>query len=137
MLLVVDGFYVLYFECQVDKYKVRLIAKGYSQVWSIHYTKTFSFVVKLSSNRIIITVENDYKVHQIDIKIVFWMVNLRKRYIYMRQPKGFIKTKKDNLVCKLNKSLYGLKLQSSWAWYARINTYLLQNGFEKNMANKH
>jgi hypothetical protein len=58
---------------QVDKYKVRLIAKGYSQVRSIHYTKTFSFVVKLSSNRIImtLTVENDYKVHQIDIKIVF------------------------------------------------------------------
>ncbi len=73
MLLVVDGFYVLYFECQVDKYKVRLIAKGYSQVRSIHYTKTFSFIVKLSSNRIImtLTVENDYKVHQIDIKIVF------------------------------------------------------------------
>jgi hypothetical protein len=55
----------------------------------------------------------------------------------MKQPKGFIKTKKDNLVCKLNKSLYGLKLQSSWASYARINTYLLQNGFEKNVANKH
>lgn len=52
----------------------------------------------------------------------------------MRQPKGFIQTKKDNLVCKPNKSLYGLKLQSSWAWYAYKNTYLFQNGFEKNMA---
>jgi hypothetical protein len=78
------GFMYYTLNGQVDKYKVRLIAKGYSQVRSIHYTKTFSFVVKLSSNRIImtLTVENDYKVHQIDIKIVFWMVNLRKKYIY-------------------------------------------------------
>ncbi len=52
----------------------------------------------------------------------------------MKQPKGFIQKKKDNLFCKLNKSLYGLKLQSSWTSYAHINTSLLQNGFEKNMA---
>jgi hypothetical protein len=58
---------------QIDKYKVRLTTKGYSQVQSIHYTEIFSLVVKLSSNRILMTLttENDYKVHQIDMKIVF------------------------------------------------------------------
>ncbi len=122
---------------QIDEYKVCLIAKGYSQVRSIHYTRTFSLVVKLSSNRILMTfiVEKWLQGPSNRHKNSFLMVNSRKIYIYMKQLEGFIQTKKDNLVCELNKSLYGLKLQSLWAWYACINTYLRQNVFEKNMAN--
>jgi hypothetical protein len=47
----------------------------------------------------------------------------------MRQPKGFLQTNNNNFVCKLNKFLYDLK-QSLQAWFAHIDTYLLQNGFE-------
>jgi hypothetical protein len=61
------------------------------------------------------------------------MVNPRERNIY-ETTWGLLQTNKHNLVCKLNKCLYGLK-QNLWAWYVHVNTYLLQNGFEGNMAN--
>ncbi len=58
-------------------------------------------------------------------------MNSRERNIYETTWK-LLWIDKHNLVYKLNKSLYGLK-QSPWAWYAHVNTYLLQNGFEWNM----
>jgi hypothetical protein len=52
--------------------------------------------------------KNDYEVHQMNVKTTFLNGKLNEE-IYMKQPKSFIQTRKDNLVCKLNKSLYGLK----------------------------
>ncbi len=52
-------------------------------------------------------VEDNYEVHHMDIKIIFLNGELEQE-IYMRQPKDFVQTNKNNLVCKLNKSLYGL-----------------------------
>jgi DNA polymerase zeta len=52
-------------------------------------------------------VEDNYEVHHMDIKTVFLNGELEQK-IYMRQPKDFVQTNKNNLVCKLNKSLYGL-----------------------------
>ncbi len=69
-----------------------------------------------------------------DLKISFLNGEVEKE-IYMRQPKGFVQTNKNNLVCKLNKSIYGLK-QNLWTWYACIKTYLLWNDFAPNFAHK-
>jgi hypothetical protein len=115
---------------QVDKYKAHLVKKGYSQVLGIYYIETFSHVVKLSYLRILIAfgAKYDYEVHQMDIKFAFLNGELEENN-YMRQPQGFIQTNKNNFVCNLNKCLYELK-QSLRAWFAHIDTYLLQNGFE-------
>ena len=49
--------------------------------------------------------------------------------IYMQQPHDFITVETSSLVCKLNKTLYGLK-QAPRAWYEKIDTYFLKNGFK-------
>ena len=43
--------------------------------------------------------------------------------IYMKQPEGFVVKGKKELVCKLKKSLYGLK-QSPKMWYQKFDTYI-------------
>ena len=48
----------------------------------------------------------------------------------MKQPHGFILVETSSLVCKLNQSLYVLK-QAPRAWYEKIDTYFLSNGFKK------
>ena len=52
----------------------------------------------------------------------------------MQQPPGFITAKISSLVCKLNKSLYGLK-QALRAWYEKNDTYFFSNGFKRCISN--
>jgi hypothetical protein len=61
------------------------------------------------------------EVHQMDVKTTFLNGDLEKE-IYMEQPKGFTQ-EGEHLVCKLHKSLYGLK-QSPRAWNQKINAFL-------------
>ena len=55
--------------------------------------------------------------------------------IYMEQPEGYEEKSRtgENLVCKLQKSLYGLK-QSGRNWNAILYTCLSENGFIQNPA---
>ena len=46
----------------------------------------------------------------------------------MKQPPGFVDSALPSHVCRLHKSLYGLK-QASWAQYTRLNDFLLSIGF--------
>ena len=57
---------------------------------------------------IAIAVINNIKIHQIDVKTAFLNGDLKEK-IYMEQPKGFVALGKEKKVCKLVKSLYGLK----------------------------
>jgi hypothetical protein len=110
MLLVINGVHVKYkVDGQVDEYKVHLVAKGYSQVLGIDYIETFSLVVKLTFIRIIMAfaTKYNYEVHQMDIKAYFLNGEFEGKN-YMKQPKGFVQTSKNNLVCKLNKNIYAL-----------------------------
>jgi hypothetical protein len=53
--------------------------------------------------------------------------------VYIEQPECFEVHPKDTHVCRLKKSLYGLK-QTPRAWYARIDSYLIRFGFSKSHA---
>eukprot|EP00253_Pinus_taeda_P034783 PITA_34783 len=115
---------------KVDKHKARLVAKGFSQVEGIDYTETFSPVAKINSIRLVLSLAASLKweVHQMDVKSAFLHGDLHEE-IYMEHPIGFIQTD-SSLVCRLKKSLYGLK-QAPRAWYAKMDSFLLESGFSR------
>ena len=119
---------------EIERYKSRLVAKGYSQTPSVDYEETFSPVVKFTSIRTIIAlaVKKEMVVHQMDVVTAFLNGELEED-IYMEQPCGYVKAGQDDLVCKLKKSLYGLK-QSPRCWNKRLGEYLESIGFQTNRA---
>ena len=95
---------------KVERFKGRLVAKGYSQKHGIDYDETFSPVVRFPSIRVLLAyaVQNKMIVHQMDAVTAFLNGELEEE-IYMRQPEGYVMPGKEHMVCKLKKSLYGLK----------------------------
>ena len=95
---------------QVERYKVRLVAKGYTQREGIDFKETFSLVSTIDSLRIIMAIVThfDLELHQMDVRITFLNEDLVED-VYMSQPTGFEEVGKENMVCKLQKFIYGLK----------------------------
>ena len=71
-----------------------------------------------------------YKIWQIDIETTFLNGNLNGD-VYMMQPEGFLDPKDDGKVCKLQRSLYGVK-QVSRSWNQHFNEVVKEFGFIKN-----
>ena len=90
------------------KYKEILVYKCYSQLHGIDYNETFSPVEKMDSIRLALAIaaSMQWEVHHMDVKCAFLNGDITED-IYMQQPKGFVYN--PYLVCKLKKSLYGLK----------------------------
>jgi hypothetical protein len=94
----------------IEKYKARIVAKGYTQkVWE-DYFDTYSPVARLTTIRVLLSLAASHGlfVHQMDVKTTFLNGELEEE-IYMDQPDGFIAKGQEGKVCKLLKSLYGLK----------------------------
>jgi histone deacetylase 1/2 len=83
----------------LDKYKSRLIAKGYKQRYGIDYEDTFSPVVKMSTIRIIlsIVVSRGWNLRQLDVQNAF-LHGILKEEVYMRQPPGYVDKSCPNYV---------------------------------------
>ena len=109
---------------KVEKYKAQLVEKGYSQVPRIDFGDIFSPVAKVTSIRLLLSVvvAFDFEVEQMDVKTTFLHGDLEEE-IYMKQLEGFAVKGKKELVCKLKKSLYGLK-QSPRMWYQKFDTFI-------------
>ena len=62
----------------IDKFKVRLVAKGFKQKADLDFFDTFSPVTRITSIRLLIAIAAifDLKIHQIDVKIAFLNGNL-------------------------------------------------------------
>ncbi|GKD32870.1 retrotransposon protein, putative, ty1-copia subclass, partial [Tanacetum coccineum] len=97
----------------VHTYKARLVAKGYTQTLGIDYEETFSSVTDIRAIRILIAIAAfyDYEIWQMDVKTAFLNGYLSEE-VYMEQPEGFVNTKYPKRVCKLKRSIYGLKQAS-------------------------
>eukprot|EP00253_Pinus_taeda_P003275 PITA_03275 len=76
-----------------------------------------------------IAAQNKWKVYQMDVKSAF-LNGVLKEEVYIEQPLGYEKKGQERKVCRLKKALYGLK-QAPRAWYSRIDSYLLENEFDK------
>ena len=77
---------------KVERFKGRLVPKGYSQKYGIDYDETFSPVVRFSSIRALLAyaVQNDMIIHHMDVVTAFLNGKLDEE-IYMQQPEGYVK----------------------------------------------
>jgi hypothetical protein len=118
----------------IVRYKARLVAKGYSQVVGVEFNETFALVAKFTTIRtmVVIGATMDLEMHQMDVKTTF-LNGESKEDIYMEKPQGFIQEGKYHLICKLKKSLYGLK-QSPRARYQRIYSFFVKEEFVRSEA---
>jgi hypothetical protein len=94
----------------IDRYKARLVAMGFKQRYDIDYEDTFSHVVKAATIRIVlsIVVSQGWVLWQLDMQNVF-LYGILEEEVCMRQPPGYEDTEHLNYVCRLDKSIYGLK----------------------------
>lgn len=117
---------------KVETYKARLVAKGYSQREGLDYHETFSPVVMLKSIRTLLAIAAyyDYEIWQMDVKTAF-LNGFIDEEIYMQQPEGFVSDSQKHKVCKLQRSIYGLK-QASRSWNIRFNDAVKTFGFVRN-----
>ncbi|XP_059590838.1 retrovirus-related Pol polyprotein from transposon RE1 isoform X3 [Vitis vinifera] len=118
----------------VERFKARLVARGFTQSYGIDYQETFAPVAKLNTIRILLSlaVNQDWCLQQLDIKNAFLNGDLEEE-VYMEIPPGFEESMAKNQVCKLQKSLYGLK-QSPRAWFDRFTKAVLKLGYKQGQA---
>jgi hypothetical protein len=118
-------------EGKVERYKARLVARGYSQTYGIDYDETFAPVAKMSTVRLLIScaVNFGWPLHQLYVKNAFLHGDLQEE-VYMEVPPGWSKPESIGRVCKLKKSLYGLK-QSPRAWFDRFRRALCNMGYKQ------
>ncbi|KZS13017.1 Uncharacterized protein APZ42_021944 [Daphnia magna] len=120
------------FKTTSPRYKARFVIKGFSQINGLDYTETYAPVAKTFSFRMIMSIaaENDLEMIQLDIKTTFLYGTLEEE-IYMKHPEGFIIPGKEEEVCRLVKSLYGLK-QASRVWNVKFNEFIVAFGLERS-----
>ncbi|KAL9264355.1 Retrovirus-related Pol polyprotein from transposon TNT 1-94-like protein [Drosera capensis] len=121
-------------EGNIIRFKARLVAKRYTKKEGIDFKETFSPISSKDSFRIIMApvTHFDLEFHQMDVKTVFLNGDIEE-IIYMQQPENFVLGDPKKMVCKLKKSIYGLK-QPSRQWYHKCHNVITSFSFEPNIA---
>ena len=97
-------------DSSIEKHKVRLVAKWFTQTYGLDYTETFAPVAKMNTIRVILSLTTNYEweMYQMDVRNAFLQGQLEEK-VYMDIPQGYnIKAPRTH-VCKLRKVIYGLK----------------------------
>jgi len=111
-----------------DKFKDRLVVKGFTQIEGVDYEETFSPMVRFASIHLLLAMiaHLDLELFQMDVKTDFLNGSLEEE-IYMDQPIGFVLKGLKDKVCRLKRSIYSLK-QSSRSWYLRFHEAITSFG---------
>ena len=118
----------------IKRLKARLVAKGFIQSYGIDYRETFAPVAKLNTIQVLfyLAANQDWPLHQLDVKNAFLNGNLEEE-VYMEIPSELETSFNNNRVCKLKKSLYGLK-KSPRAWFDRFAKSVTKQGYTQCQA---
>ncbi|KAM3366315.1 hypothetical protein ACQJBY_015641 [Aegilops geniculata] len=111
----------------LERYKARLVARGFQQEHGHDYDETFAPVAHMTTVRTLLAVASvrHWSVSQLDVKNAFLNGELREE-VYMQPPPGY--SVPDGMVCHLRRSLYGLK-QAPRAWFERFASVVTAAGF--------
>ena len=115
----------------MEQCRRRLLVKDYAQKECIEFIEKFFLMVRLMTIRVVLTIYVTFDLHleQLDVKTTFLLEKLKEE-ICMLQPEGLAEMSQENLVCRLNKSLYSLK-QVLRCWYKRFNSFIISLGYNK------
>ena len=110
------------------------MVKGFGQNQGIDFDEIFSFVVKMCLIQVILglVANMNLKLEQLDVKTVFLHGDLDEK-IFMEQLEGFKVKGKENIVCKLKKSLYGLE-QVPQQWYKKFDYFMMSQEYKRTFA---
>ena len=119
---------------EIVRYKARLVAQGFNQRQGKDYDETFSPVVRSESVRTVLAlaVKNKLKVHHMDVQTAFLNGELKEK-VFIKQPEGFVSKNNPDAICKLKKSIYGLK-QSSRCWNSALHDHLIESGYTQSVS---
>jgi Reverse transcriptase (RNA-dependent DNA polymerase) len=119
---------------KVDRFKARLVAKGYTQTYGIDYEEIFAPVAKMNTVHTLISCAVNFRwnIHQLDVNNAFLHGDLKEE-VYMELPPGFDNEQVAGKVCRLKRSLYGLK-QSPGTWFDRFSKAMIKEGYLQSNA---
>lgn len=103
------------------QFKARVTPKGFRQKEGIDYFEVFAHTGKYKTLRVLLALAAgmDYEINQLDVPSAFVRADLDE-VVYMEMPEGFTE---PNMVCRLQKSLYGLK-QSPRNWNRLLSSFI-------------
>lgn len=117
----------------LERYKVRLFVEGYTQMYGMDYVETFAHVAKLNTIRILLSlaVNHNWTSEYVDVKNAFLHDDLKEE-IYMEPQPGFNQAFGTNYVCRLRKTIYGLR-QSPREWFEKFGIVVKGLKFKQNV----
>ena len=117
------------------RYKARYVAQGYTQMPGINYNDTYAPTARMTSIRILanISVQLGMHIEHLDVNNAYLNAPVDFEDMYLTQPEGYVTN--PNLVCKLNKSIYGLK-QSANRWHTTLTEFMHSQGLRQSEMDK-
>ena len=121
----------------IEHFKARPIEKGYTQTYGIDYTDTFAPAAKINTVRVLLSLalNLDWPLQQFDVKNAFLHGELSKEVYMDSPPRCMIPKVHCRKVCKLKKSLYGVK-QSPRAWFGRFTKSMRSFGYNQSNSDR-